>query len=106
MNSTLLGAAWIGSGAYTLHDAAKAYGASEDFTAYAARISSPGAEDLCLYWYSGGQAFGDGLTIGDTVTRAFSEWGSAADASSPAAGTVRESQNTPEGRAVIAAVGC
>ena len=88
------------------HDAAKAYDASEDFTAYAARISSPGAEDLCLYWYSGGQAFGDGLTIGDTVTRAFSDWGSAADASSAAAGTVRESQNTPEGRAVIAAVGC
>ncbi|MCH7845272.1 MAG: hypothetical protein IH850_05515 [Acidobacteria bacterium] len=106
VDGRLLGSAWIGSGTYTLHDAAKAYSASEDFTAYAARISVTGAEDLCLYWYSGGQAPGDGLTIGDTLTRQFSDWGSVAEAGSQADDTVRASKSTPEGRAVIAGVGC
>lgn len=106
VEGTLLGDAWIGSGNYTVHATAKAYNAAEDFTAFAARISAPGADDLCLYWYPGGQTFGDGLTIGDTVTRAFSDWGSAASADSPAADLVRSSGSTPEGRAVIAKVGC
>ncbi len=106
VEGTLLGDAWIGAGSYTLHAAAKAYNAAGDFTAYAARISAPGADDLCLYWYAGGRNFGDGLTLGDTVTREFSDWGSLASADSPAASTVRASAATPEGRAVIAKVGC
>ncbi len=106
VNGTLLGTAWIGSGAYALHDAAKAYNASQDFTAYAARVSIPGAEDLCLYWYSGGQTPGDGLTIGDSLTRQLSRWGSAVTTGSQADDTVRASKSTPEGRAAIAAVDC
>lgn len=106
VQNTLLGDAYIGSGSYTVHQAAKAYNSEEDFTAYSARVSVPGVDDLCLYWYSGGRTFGDGLTLGDTLTRQFSDWGAAASADSPAADLVRASARTDEGRAVVAKVGC
>ncbi|HSJ71058.1 MAG TPA: hypothetical protein VLA29_05350 [Acidimicrobiia bacterium] len=108
VDGTLLGDAWIGSGSYTILATSKASGsdAGEPFQVYAARIDAPGAEDLCLFWYADGARLGDGLTLGDTVTREFSDWGSAVTAGSPAAEVFRGASNTPEGQAVIRAVGC
>jgi hypothetical protein len=77
-----------------------------DATAVAARVSVPGIDVLCLFWYVGGQNPGDGLIIGDTVTREFSVWSSAATVGSPADETVSELKGTPEGKAVISATGC
>jgi hypothetical protein len=72
----------------------------------AARVSVPGEDTLCLFWYMGGKAPGDGLIIGDTVTRAFSVWGAAATDGSPADDQVRALKKTDEGIAAIAASGC
>ena len=108
VDGTLLGDAWIGSGSYTVLATSKATGtdAGEPFQVYAARIDAPGAEDLCLFWYADGARLGEGMIIGDTVTRQFSEWGSAAAAGSAAADVARAASRTPEGLAVIRAIGC
>ncbi len=103
----LLGENWTGSGDYVLLSASSAYSAGGDFTVYAARIDAPGAEGLCLFWRADGTSLdGGGLIIGDTVTRKFSVWGSAASAGSPADDRVRDAKRSPAGRAVIAAAGC
>ena len=80
-NRELLGENWTGNGTYTVVRACKAYNADDDFTAYVARITAAGFEDgLTLFWRLNGQAMGDGLLTGDTVTREFSVWGAAANA--------------------------
>ena len=107
VSSTLLGdGAFIGSGSYAVIEARKAYNSEMDATAVAAKVSVPGINDLCLFWYVGGESVGDGLTIGDTVTREFSVWGADVDAGSPAADWVRALKRSPEGIAAIAAAGC
>jgi hypothetical protein len=100
----LLGENWTGSGSYTLLDSAKAYNSTGQWWVIAARVSAPGGQ-LELFWSADGTNIGDGLIIGDTVTREFSAWGAAASASSEAADLVRERQNSPHGQAVMEAVG-
>lgn len=106
VDTKLLGPSWTGFGDYTILAARKAYSSSDDFTAFAARLDASGVSDLCLYWWLGGRNFGDGLLIGDTVTRGFSDWGAAATADSPAARLVRESKLTSVGQSVVNQVGC
>jgi hypothetical protein len=88
-----------------VYEANRAYSSEHDATAVAARISVPGEESLCVFWYMGGRSQGVGLIIGDTVTRAFSVWAAVA-AGSPADDQVRALKKTDEGIAAIAASGC
>jgi hypothetical protein len=104
VDSDLLGDGnYTGSGSYAVFGANKPYSSEYDATAVAAGISVPGDDSLCLFWYMGGRSPGDGLIFGDTVTRAFSVWGEAASAGSPADDQVRALKKTDEG---IAASGC
>ncbi len=101
--SDLLGENWTGSGTYTVVGACKAYNADDDFTAYAARIIAPGVEDgLTLFWRMNGQTMGDGLLVGDTVTREFSVWGADANVGSPIDEAVNDAKDSDEGEAAIA----
>jgi hypothetical protein len=107
VDSTLLGDGnYTGSGSYAVYGARKAYSSEHDASAVAARISVPGEESLCLFWYMGGRSQVGGDIIGDTVTRAFSVWGEAATAGSPADDQVRALKKTDEGTAVVAASAC
>ena len=100
--SDLLGENWTGSGTYTLVGACKAYNAEDDFTAYAARITAPGFEDgVTLFWRMNGEALGDGLLTGDTVTREFSAWGELSNTGSPIDEAVNEAKASDEGEAAI-----
>lgn len=103
VDTTLLGDSWTGNGAYTIVKACKAYNADDDFTVYAARITAPGLEDgQTLFWRQGGRTAGEGLLVGDTVTRQFSVWGADARAGSPADEQVNDARESAEGQAVIA----
>ena len=105
VNSDLLGDNnYTGEGTFTVIEAQQAYNADEDATAVAARITVPGNESLCLFWYVGGEL--EGLIIGDTVTREYSVWSFPAAENSPANQTVVRLKATDEGKAVLFASGC
>jgi len=107
IDSDLLGDGnYTGSGSYTVIEAQRAYSTQAGATAVAARVSVPGEDSLCLFWYVGGHNPGEGLIIGDNVTRYYSVWSAAASVGSPANDTVKALKATPEGKAVIAASGC
>ena len=57
VDSDLLGDGnYTGSGSYAVFGANKAYSSEYDATAVAARISVPGEDSLCLFWYMGGRS--------------------------------------------------
>ena len=104
VDTVLLGENWTGSGSYTILKAGKAYNSAGDFTVYATKINSPGAEGLVLFWRADGSQLTDGLIIGDIVTREFSVWGAAASPGSPIDDQVEIAKISPEGQAVLAFV--
>jgi hypothetical protein len=107
VNDTLLGGgSYTGPGTFTTRSAETAYRSEDDATAVAARVSVPGNLKLCLFWYMGGTSPGDGLIIGDQVTRDYSDWGAAVTTGSPADDQVRELKHSPEGIAVRKNVFC
>ena len=100
----LLGEYWTGSGPYTIEAAASAFSSTGDFQVFAARIAGPGIEETTLFWRADGRELGDGLIIGDTVTRRYSIWGEATAGGSPADRKVQNAKSSPEGEAVLDAV--
>lgn len=101
VDATLLGDAWTGHGAYSIVKACKAAG--DGFSVYAARITAPGLEDgQTLFWRVGGDSVRAGDITGDTLTRQFSQWGSATAVGSSADEQVNDARDSDAGKAVIA----